>query len=37
MEQDMIAEGMIEEAKKYTEKVIEQFLHSAGFEKVKIE
>ena len=37
MEQDMIAEGMIEEAKKYTEKVIDQFLHSAGFEKVKIE
>ena len=37
MEQDMIAEGMIEEAKKYTEKVIEQFLYSAGFEKVKIE
>ena len=37
MEEDMIAEGMIEEAKKYTEKVIEQFLHSAGFEKVKIE
>lgn len=37
MQEDLIAEGMIEEAKKYTEKVIEQFLHSAGFEKVKIE
>ena len=37
MEQDMIAEGLIEEAKKYTEKIIEQFLYSSGFEKVKVE
>ena len=37
MQEDMIAEGLIEEAQKYTEKIIEQFLYSSGFEKVKVE
>lgn len=37
MEEDMIAEGMLEDVQKYTKKVIEQFLYSSGFEKVKVE
>ena len=37
MQEDLIAEGIIEEVQEYTKKVIEQFLYSSGFEKVKVE
>ena len=37
MQEDLIAEGIMEESQRYTTKVIEQFLYSSGFEKVKVE